>query len=165
MSENIVEKLIQCLSPLKIPTERFLAILLLMSLFTIFMPTNILNKLSLIEFINNHKAIISVTFIFTSAYFIVALICKILDKIKNFNSYKKQTELLKNLPNAEKKIVLKMYKNGHSDRLSPTNPYVGSLCNKCIIYMSTNLGYQESFGYTLQPWVAKYIDKHRNYIN
>ena len=134
MSENIIEKIIQCLLPLKIPTERFLAILLLMSLFAIFMPANILNELSLAEFINNNKSIISVVLIFASAYFIIALMYKILDKIKDYNYSRKQTKLLKNLPKAEKDIVIKMYKNDHSYKWSPTSPKVCSLCHKNIIY-------------------------------
>lgn len=164
MSENIIEKIIQSLLPLKIPTERFLAILLLISMFALFVPMDLLQKLALLDFVDSNRTTISVIFIFSMAYFFVELVCKLFNKIKEYNCYKKQTKLLTNLPKAEKDIVIKMYKNDHSCNLSPSSPKVCSLCHKNVIYRSTMLGTADSFGYTLQPWVAEYIDKHKNYV-
>lgn len=162
------DKVIEAITPLKIPTEIVISMALLVALFLSFAPENILVQLKLIDFIQENQFAISMYMLIAIAYWIViisSLFFKwIKQKIDIRNNMKVQINLLIKLKPKLKAIILDLYNNGSTGYLNMNEPETGYLRATHIIERASNIGtHRMTFGYFLQPWVVDYLDNDRNY--
>ena len=163
-----MEKFLEFIAPLKIPTEIILGMCTLIALFFNLAPKNLLMNLSLLEFVNTNKFYISLTLLISMSYFIVVVIKNIFKfcqhKYDLYTTRKIQIETLENLKLDSRKIIIELYQNGCTGYLDINKATTGLLdaCN--IRGRASHLSISgTTFGYFLQPWVVEYLDNRNNY--
>ena len=160
-------KFVEFIAPFKIPTEIAASVVLLVALFLSFAPENLLVKLKLIEFIKEYQFAISIYMLIAIAYWIIVTIIHLFKWLKHkwdLHVVRKiQIEQLKNLHSRQKRKILNIYNNGCTDFFDEVDPDTGYLRALNIIELSSTMGPVSDFGHFLQPWVAEYLNKEKNY--
>lgn len=161
------DKFVEFIAPFKIPTEIAASVVLLVALFLSFAPENLLVKLKLIEFIKEYQFAISIYMLIAIAYCIIVTIIHLYKWLKHkWDLYvvrKIQIEQLENLHSRQKRKILNIYNNGCTDFFDEVDPDTGYLRALNIIELSSAMGPVSDFGHFLQPWVAEYLNKEKNY--
>lgn len=158
-----MDKIIQFISPLKIPTDIIMGMCFFITIFLIFAPKELISKMELGNLLSSHLEIISLLCVISFSYFFVIFIKIFSAKILALKIQISQTNMLKNLTKKEKDLLLEMYKNGHSERLDTLDPTVGMLHKKGLIYLCSNLGISTEFSFAIQPFVVDFINKHPDF--
>lgn len=166
-----MEKFLQFISPLKIPTEILLGMFLLVSTILTFMPNNILSKLALDNFVQNNQFVISIILLCSLSYFIVVHLKKLYvflkNKIRQYNYKRIGIKNIESLSAELKEKIARMYNGNKTGYLEINDPNTGLLTSMGIICRASNLSAgSTTFGYFLQPWVVEYLDKnYSKFIN
>ena len=160
MKDLCMDKIIQFISPLKIPVDVIMGMCVFITVFLIFAPKKIILKMGLDNLLSSNFEMISLLCIISFSYFLVFSVKIVYAKISEFKVRISQINMLKKLTQKEKDLLLKIYKNDHSMRLDTLNPTVGMLHSKGFIYMCNNMGLLSEFSFALQPFVVDFIDKH-----
>lgn len=154
-------KILQIISQLKIPTDIIMGMAFFISLFLIFMPNTIINKMGLNTIVSEHISVISFVCLVSIFYFVSFVVKACLSIISIFLISIRMRNNLSKLSNAEKRLLLFMYENDYSATLDLLNPTVGMLLNKGLIYRCSNIGLGTEFPFALQPYVIDYINKYQ----
>ena len=160
-------KIVEIIASLKIPTEITASVVLLVALFLSFAPENLLVQLKLLEFIKEYQFAISIYMLIAIAYWIIVFIIHLYKWLKYKWDLcivrKIQIEQLKNLHSKQKRKILNIYNNGCTGFFDEVDPDTGYLRALNIIELSSTIGPVTDFGHFLQPWVAEYLNKEKNY--
>lgn len=160
-------KFVEFIAPFKIPTEIAVSVVLLVALFLSFAPENLLVQLKLLEFIKEYQFAISIYMLIAIAYWIIVTIIHLFKWLRyKWDLYvvrKIQIEQLENLHPKQKRKILNIYNDGCTGFFDEVDPDTGYLRALNIIELSSAMGPVSDFGHFLQPWVAEYLNKEKNY--
>lgn|SRR5574344_1991826 len=160
-------KFVEFIAPFKIPTEIAVSVLLLVALFLSFAPENLLVQLKLLEFIKEYQFAISIYMLIAIAYWIIVTIIHLFKWLRyKWDLYvvrKIQIEQLENLHPKQKRKILNIYNDGCTGFFDEVDPDTGYFRDLNIIGLASKVCRITTFGYYLEPWVAKYLNKEKNY--
>jgi len=165
IAESTILQLINLISKSTFPFTVITSILL-------FTSNNILNKLGLLRFQEENKLFISVAFLISISFQIATVIEKIFKYIsKNIKKYLYKEKMIKYLSKLtkEEKNFLHLYidEESQTQYLSIENGIVRGLELKGIIVRVSNIGdgLESTFAYNIQPYIFRYLLKHKEIID
>lgn len=152
------EKLIE-----KIPFKGILAVVTILSVFSLLCPAELLEKLYLLEIRNEIGTYLGITAIICASIWIIIFLSYLIRKISkkiafNDKNSKKRFERISPMALV---TVLEMYVSPtHSIRLGINDATTLILENYLFISRGTISSHGFDFDYFLQPWVIVYLNKH-----
>lgn len=152
------EKLIE-----KIPFKGILAVVTILSVFSLLCPAELLEKLYLLEIRNEIGTYLGITAIICASIWIIIFLSYLIRKISkkiafNDKNSKKRFERISPMALV---TVLEMYVSPtHSIRLGINDATTLILENYLFITRGTISSHGFDFDYFLQPWVIVYLNKH-----
>lgn len=158
---EIIKIISSLIAALRIPISTISGILFIFTSILLCSTESLLYKLSISNFVNNHKETISLIWLFSISILLFYTISFIFNIITAYISKKQRIKLLNSLSDIQKQIVLEAYKNGGQIRLPFDNAHASLLTAAHILQPpSTSLIISTdnfAIDYYLQPWVTEYL--------
>ena len=147
----------------KIPFKGILAVITMISAFSLLSPDWLLEKLFLLEIRNQISTYLGIALVVCFAIWVTLLLTNVVRAISKkiaFNE-KNSKKRFQRISPVALITVLAMYQSPtHSMRLNIEEATTIVLENYLFIHRGTLSSHGLDFDYTLQPWVIKYLSKH-----
>lgn len=138
-----MEKFLQFLSPLKLPTDVVIGTIFISTLFFTFCPNTILERLSLLDFINQFKFKVSLFLVISSSYLLVIIINSLRKRLNRYLDFRRCSKNLlrtfNNLSLRQRTILADLYLNNLNSNFNMTDPDIIYLARCKIINVIPNL--------------------------
>lgn len=164
---SILEAISSLIIGLRLPLSSLSGVGFIFSSLLLFLPKCLLTKISLDNFIDNHKEILGLMWILCISILFFYIVMFIFDILGEIIANKQRIKILENLSFPQREIVKSAYRNGCKIRLPFHDAHTSYLVNAMIIQSpsSSIVTSDDNFSvdYYLQPWVVKYINKHQKF--
>ena len=150
----------------KIPLAMILSSVALFSLFLLVAPESALEFLGVLSLRNAKKAFIGLSFLASLTILIVQLCTWGWNSFRSWLSFsgRDAKRRLDAIGDWNRALVRQLYEiPSHSQKLPLQNANVQALLSGAVL-MTSPLGDVMGFDCALQPWVVKFLDKHKEYL-
>lgn len=153
----------------KLKIKELFAILFIAGICFSLIPTNIADKMGIMELRNRYQSFLSIGLIIIGSYYILCLLRKIKKTIHNkrYNAKRIAIKYMKeHMSTDEKRLLIEKFYDGDDKTFNMTG-YIelndgrkAALEKMGIIYRSSSVSYYTTFSYNLQPYVLEYLNQN-----
>lgn len=167
-----MEKFLQFLSPLKLPADVVMGTIFISTLFFTFCPNTILEKLSLLDFINQYKFKVSLLLVISSSYLLVIIMNSLRKRLNRYFDFRRCSKnvlrTFNNLSSRQKTILADLYLNNVNSNFNITDPDIVYLAKCKLINVILNLEVFDSslpkYKCMLSPTVKEFLNRNKKFI-